>query len=124
MEAMATAPRRGGPKGELNRDLSRDLDWSSFDDDEMHALGCLARTVGRDERFRPVVIVKRELSDPRLIAAAEWLLQHQRFPLEKEPHNALVARALTWTEGETPHDDQQCLMRIAERRRREGQRNG
>lgn len=115
---VASAPRRYGESGAVNRDATRDLDWSAFDADEMHALGTLARAVGFADRTRPTVIAQRDLTDARLIAAAEWLLGHQRFPLEKEPHHALVCRALTWTNGETPEDDQEALMRLAERRRR------
>lgn len=115
---MTEAPRRGGAAGQPNRDATRDLDWSSVDDDEMHALGIVARSVGFGETWRPVVIIKRDLADDRVAAAAHWLLEHRRFPLEKEPHHALVCRALTWTEGFSANDDQEALMRIAERRRR------
>jgi hypothetical protein len=120
---MAPTPRRGGTAGAMNRDHTREYVWSSFDEDEMHALGALARRIGFGDRARPLIVIKRDLSDARLIAAAEWLLEHQRFPLEKEPHHALVCRALTWTDNETPHDDQQALMRIAEHRRRDTSHN-
>jgi hypothetical protein len=111
--------RRGGASGEPNRDPSRLYEWSSFDPDEMHALGALARSIGFKDDRRATVIIKRDLSDVRLVAAAEWLLKHQRFPLQKEPHHALVCRALTVTDGESATDDQEALMRIAERRRAE-----
>jgi len=121
--AMADAPKPAPEGGPLNRDHTREYDWSSFDGDEMSALGSLARTMGFGEAWRPMVIVKRDLSDERLIAAAQWLLEHQRFPLDKEPHHALVCRALTWTDQHTPHETQEALMRIAERRRRQSTRS-
>jgi hypothetical protein len=100
-----------------NQDTTRLLDWTKLDPDELHALGSLARTVGFEDTTRPHVLIDRDLSDPLMKAAAEWLLLHRRFPKEWEPFYALTCRALTWTDNETPEDDEKALMRIAVKRK-------
>ncbi len=100
-----------------NHDRTRELDWTTLDPDELHALGSLARTVGFEDTSRPHVLIDRDLSDPLMKAAAEWLLAHRRFPKDGEPFHALICRALTWTDNETPEDDERALMRIATRRK-------
>jgi hypothetical protein len=101
----------------MNQDTTRLVDWTTLDPDELHALGSLARTVGFEDTSRPHVLIDRDLSDPLMKAAAEWLLLHRRFPKEREPYFSLICRALTWTDNETSEDDERALMRIATKRK-------
>lgn len=94
------------------------IDWGSFDGDEMHALGVLARIIGFGDSTRPPVIVRDVLRDERLVDAGRWMLAQRRLPHEGDPHWLLVCRALTETDNSTPSDDRRVLARLSERHKR------